>query len=231
MNKRLLRRSVGQRAPVPDSEWCGTCKESHPFYGRGLTLSLPRQTFQLLYKEVGFDLAVDIGVTDSFVLWPAAPPPIHLLKDWALESDLGRDEIPPEVEKAFGKRWENYAKSIAIKTVRGTARLSQDFTRLASTLYREASDGNIDEDKLRLVKDTTSVLMHANNGTGFIYRELVGGAKKEAAPQQINNFLLNAGEKPKKLRTNGRPDRRSLPSPKRIEQAIPAEYREVPVGN
>ena len=218
-----VRKRLSDPAAIPTSLTKGT----QP-YGRGSALSLPRMQFQLLYREIGYAQAKEIGCDERFILWPMPdPPPEHLLYAWAMEADQDGCEIPQNVETAFKKRWENYAKALAIRTVRGTARLSQDFTKLASSLYREASDGKIDEDKLRLVKDTTSVLMHANNGTGFIFRELVGSAsKKDAPPQQINNFLLNAGAPP---------ERKQRISRKQIQKQIPqnviidAEVREVSV--
>lgn len=190
-------------------------------YPRGSLITLPRMQFQLLYREIGYTQAKEIGFDEQFIIWPYesyGPPKEHQLYAWAMEADQDGCDIPQNVETAFKKRWENYAKALAIRTVRGTAKLSQDFTKLASTLYREASAGNIDEDKLRLVKDTTSVLMHANNGTGFIFRELVGGAaKKDAAPQQINNFLLNAGAPP----TN----RKQRITKARMQKQIPANVQ------
>ena len=189
--------------------------------------------FQLLYREIGYAQAKEIGCDERFILWPMPdPPPEHLLYAWAMEADQDGCEIPQNVETAFKKRWENYAKALAIRTVRGTARLSQDFTRLASALYKEASDGKIDEDKLRLVKDTTSVLMHANNGTGFIFRELVGGAQKkdQNATMQVNRLTINAGPPPDNVK------RRILPTRKQIKKAIPANvmegsFRELPSGS
>jgi len=206
---------------------------NHAPYGRGSELTLPRQQFQLLYREIGYQQAIEIGVEERFILWPLeATPPKHVLYAWAMEADQEGCEIPPNVETAFKKRWENYAKAIAIRTVRGTAKLSQDFTRLASALYKEASEGNIDEEKLRLVKDTTSILMHANNGTGFIYRELVGGATKKDTGQQmtVNRLTINAGPPPEPRK------RPSAIMRRKVAAAIPAtveltEFKEIPVGS
>lgn len=194
------------------------------FYGRGSELTLPRLQFQLLYREVGFAEARAIAIDDGFVLWPYAPPPDELLRRWCWEVDKDEHECPENVERAFRRRWENYAKALAIKTVRGTSKLSRDFTALASEFFVKARAGEVDKETLGLLKDTTSLLMHANNGTGFIYREIVGTGKKAEGPQQINNFLLNAGAPPQRKR-------KPIPA-KRLAAGIPAavevaEYREV----
>ena len=190
---------------------------------------LPRQQFQLLYRELGFEQAKEVSAT--FIRWPvwdtereSQMAPDYLLHQWAMAEDRGESKIQKEVETAFNKRWENYAKAIALETIRGTAQLSRDYTALASKLLREAKDGHIDQDILKLVRETTSLLLHANNGTGFIFRELVGQKKEVQQTMQVGRLTINAGPPPKNKITT-----------KRIKEAIPAtidaEFRELPVGN
>lgn len=208
--------------------------EQPPYVQQGRALQLPIQWFQLLYREVGWHAALDIGVRERFILWPRDDdPPEHLLYRAALEVDKDEVKFPENVERAFYKRWDAYARAIALRTIRGTAELSRTYTALASDFMRKAKDGEIDGEQLKLLKETTSLLMHANNGTGFIYRELVGGTKKDAGQtMQVGRLVINAGPQLSPKGNKLRP-----PKAKEIKRAMQAPIidavavKELPVGD
>ena len=138
--------------------------------------------FQVLFLRYGFKMAIRLA--EDTILWPSTrrPSEDHYLA-WAMEVDTDQAQIPPNVQAAFEKRLDGMVKSAAEGVVLANA-------EAAVKLAKKAADGSLDESQAKL-------LVAANNGAGFVYREIIGAGQKKAEPQQ-NNFFLNAGPPPPK---------------------------------
>lgn len=144
-----------------------------------------QQQFQILFQRYGFKQAV--ALAEEAILWPDdRRPPKDIYKRWAIESDEDKADIPEAFEKAFQKRLDNMIRSHAEAAVIENARTARE-------LAIQAREGKLDGSKAALY-------MHANNGTGFIYREIIGGSKFAKQEPQQTNFFINAGPAPKKLK-------------------------------
>lgn len=148
-----------------------------------------QQQFQILFQRYGFKQALNLA--EDAILWPDdRRPPKHIYQTWAIEADEDKAEIPEPFQKAFEKRLDNMIRSHAEAAIIENA-------KTARALALQAREGKLDGSK-------AAIYMHANNGTGFIFREVFGGSKFKPQEQQQNNFFINAGPQPKKLKS-GKP--------------------------
>lgn len=141
--------------------------------------------FQILFQRYGFKQA--LALAEDAILWPDdRRPRLNNYRTWAVEADEDRANIPEPFEKAFQKRMDNMIRAHAEAAVIENAKTARE-------LAQQAREGKLDASKAALY-------MHANNGTGFIYREIIGGSKFKPQEQQQTNFFINAGPAPKKLK-------------------------------
>lgn len=178
---------------IPGRDWIG-----------GVKYTRCQQQFQLLFQRYGYKQARNLA--DEMIIWPDdRRPPDHIYLSWAIAIDEGNVEIPEKIERAFTKRLDGMVKSAAEMTVIENA-------RTARALAVQAREGTLDPSR-------ASMYMHANNGTGFIYREIIGqNGKRQADFVPQTNFFINAGKPPKKKLGAGRPG------------LIEASFKELPVG-
>ena len=181
----------------------------------GVAYLLPKEQFQTLYEDYPFPDAVDMA--EEVILWPdLRRPPQDLLLRWAVDVDEGRAQVRPQVAAAFRKRMEQYDRNLARRTIKGTARASQAFSRLLKKVLEMAEAGQIDERLFDLLAKSSSNYMHSNNGTGFIYRELVGGGKTANAQPNMfvrGNVRIVTNHEPRKLSSGERRTARQIAAP------------------
>ena len=195
-------RSVKRNYDYNSTVWMGGPQTTHC-----------REQFQTLYQEVGFEMARELA--EQLVLWPSkARPPEDLYFRWALEVDEGKHEIRDSVAKAFRLRFDNFIKNVGIRTVAASAKASQTFARLLAHALQKAEKGEIDEPLLKMLSENSSNFMHANNGVGFITREVVKAGQNGPTMQFAGGLTINAGPPPKQRQLpKARPIVRALKEP------------------
>ena len=182
-------------ADPADTTWIG-----------GLPYLRAKHQFQVIYMEsANLDDAIEIG--KDMILWnDYRRPERHIYHRWAEEVDDGRAEIPDRLERQTKKRLTMLTKSVTLRTIREQAALSKEYAASAREFLAKVKAGEFDEDQYKAIKDLSSILMHANNGVGFLQREVLNnGGVKIGQPQgttQIGNLTINAGPPPpKRLKT------------------------------
>ena len=164
-------------------------------YPAGAVFNRARKQFQILYEREGtFTRAC---AAQELILWPdlfdkdGAPirPPLHVLQAWAREVDDGDVVIPPKLKEAFLRRYDAYMESSVREAVIENAKTAKD-------LAIQAREG-------RLSAEKASQYMHANNGAGFLLRNLREGRPQELQKRQLRNIKLLSPKKRQKALPEG----------------------------
>lgn len=179
-------------------------KRDHDYIG-GQAFSRARKQFQILYEKEGtFDGAVK---NLELILWPDLEsetgepmrPPEHVLREWCMEMDEGKTEIPERLRRAFLARYDAFAAAHVRQAMIENAKTSKE-------MAIQAREG-------RLPAAKSSQYAHANNATSFMFKETMGKQAIEQAPRRIAGMKFLAPKKRQK----------ALPEP-----AVDGEFRPIP---
>lgn len=158
-------------------------------YIGGQAFSRARKQFQVLYEKEGtFDRAYQAL---DLILWPELVdeggkpirPPEYILRDWAVEMDEGKAQIPERLRKAFLARYDAYTEAAVREALIENAKTSK-------AMAIQAREGKLPPEK-------ASQYAHANNATSFLTKEYIGRKTITESPRKIGGIKFLAPKRAK----------------------------------
>lgn len=146
--------------------------EDHSYVG-GAAFARARKQFQVLYEKEGtFEGALR---NIELILWPDTKdedgnpmrPPEWILRNWCVEHDEGKSDIPERLRRAFLARYDAFTEAHVRQALIENAKTSKE-------LAIQVREG-------RLHPSKASQYAHANNATSFMFKETMG---KQITPNQ-----------------------------------------------